>query len=80
MSELMKNWPKSENLQIEDLSRYCTPVQDAIINWLKRNKEDILLNKYLNKKSDINPDELDKIKEIYSEQCDLIIMLSELNQ
>ncbi len=80
------NWPKK--LKKENLHIYCTPVNQAIIDWLKRNtkskeikikvKSKILIKKFLSsERSKINNDEINFIQWIYNEQVDLILMLSE---
>jgi len=79
------NWPK--NLKKRHFSIYCTPVSEAIIEWLKRNsksknikkrvKSKVLYEKYLsNERTKINDDEMKFIQEVYNEQVDYILMLS----
>lgn len=79
------NWPKI--LKKRHFSIYCTPVSQAIIDWLSKNsrskdiktrvKSKILYEKYLSsERSKINDDEMKFIQKIYNEQVDLILMLS----
>ncbi len=75
-SSPMPNWPKPKFLNIKKISNYCEPVNQAIIDWLKRKKETKILKKFLTKWEKLSNKELDIIVAAYSEQTDLILMLS----
>ena len=71
------NWPKAKYVKKENFSIYCTPVNQAIINWLKRNKKTVLLKKFLSSnKEKITKTGIKIIKEVYSEEVDIILMKS----
>jgi len=71
------NWPKPDSLNVEHFSAYCWPVNQAIIDWLTLVWDEELKEKFLStSRKQITNDELEKIKDAYSCQVDLIFMKS----
>ncbi len=71
------NWPKPEFLKKKNFSIYCTPINQAIIDWLNMNNEKKILEKFLSSnKNNITKSEMETIREVYSEQIEIILMKS----
>lgn len=81
------NWPKPESLKQEYFSTYCTPVRDAITDWLKATqKEDDFQTRlkwysiynvfHSSNKSELTPEEFNFLVEAYENQVELILMKS----
>jgi len=72
----LPNWPKPKSIKVKNFSKYCEPVNQAIIDWLKRKKETKILNNFLKNRDKIDNEELKIIIEAYSLQTDYICMLA----
>ena len=73
----LPNWPKPEFLKKEKFDKYCTVVNQAIIDWLERNRKTSIRNKFLSSNRwKLTNKEMKIISSCYSEQTDLILMKS----
>ena len=69
------NWPKDINKDFLDI--YCTPVNQAIIDWLKILKQYEILNKFLSvNRENITSNEIEILNEAYKYQVDIILLRS----
>ena len=71
------NWPFPKYLSKRNFPIYCTPINDAIIRWLKELEETGLLKKFLSsEKENITDEEFEKIKKAYANIVDEILLKS----